>query len=159
MTTTKIEVLPGALELTPAERAWDTYDYLIKHPEGWNQSNYGAYKAGGLEGCFAHHLVARAGFTITAAHPNYPFTPWHIPASEAAEAIKQERLVGACAMNESCSVNGFYTVAVLAQHLLDYKVGAACPCCSEPSLFCPLNSMSILHSKLVKLFSPPPVAV
>lgn len=153
MTTTKIEVLPGALELTPAERAWDTYDYLIKHPEGWNQQWYGnRMPDGAIHGCFAHHVVARAGFRMEAAHPAYPTSVMYITIDQLTEPIDMSRTIGVVSRERDYQVYGYVSVPQLAQHLLGYNVGAECPSCDEPHLFCTDNTIDVLRARIANLF-------
>lgn len=158
MSTLTIEALPEGLELTPAERAWDTYDYLTKHPERWRQMWYGNRLADGyIYGCFAFHTVVRAGFTPVNPLDVHPNSYSYVSTAEFTEEIDRRRVFGAIANFRGYQVEGYVDVPGLAQHLLGYNVGGTCDTCWEPRLFCPGNTIEVLRSKITNLFGPAPV--
>lgn len=158
MNALTIEALPQGLELSPAERAWDTYDYLTKHPERWNQEWYGNRMIDGhLYGCFAFHTVVRAGFTPTNPHDAHPNSFAYVSLAEATEQIDWRKVLGAVANFSGYQVEGHVMIPALAQHLLGHNVGGECSTCNEPRLFCPGNDLLALRVQITRLFGPAPV--
>ena len=159
MNTLTIEALPEGLELTPSERAWDTFDYIKAHPQGWDQKWYGnRMMDGNVYGCFAHHVVARAGFTITNALALAPNAFQYVPAGEVTEQIEAAKLVGWFSRYPGYQVEDHILVPTLAQHLLGYRVGGGCDTCFEPRLFCPGNDLTRFYRRIEEVFGPKPVA-
>lgn len=153
MNTLTIEALPQGLELTPAERAWDTYDYLTRHPQLWAQNWYGNRMINGeVRGCFAHHVVARAGHTIASPHQAFPNSVMYIPMAEVVGEIDWTRIEGPTANYSGYGVGGYVLVPTLAQYLLGYNTGGRCESCYEPRLFCPGNTLERLSSTITELF-------
>lgn len=68
VSTTDLPTLPE-VTLTPGERAWDAYRSIKNNPGCWKQVTYGQLEGGRVVGCFAHHLVRRAGYEIVAPYP------------------------------------------------------------------------------------------
>jgi len=59
-----ITELPSPV-LTPAERAWDAIAYMRAHPDEVNMESWGMehpQDSTRTVGCFAHHVVKRAGY-------------------------------------------------------------------------------------------------
>ena len=67
MTVTDIEIKLPSPTMTPAELAWDAIAYMEAHPDEVDLEDWGGVHpkdASRTVGCFAHHLVKRAGYAF-----------------------------------------------------------------------------------------------
>jgi hypothetical protein len=68
MTITELSTELPSPVLTPAERAWDAIAYMRAHPDEVNMESWGMehpQDSTRTVGCFAHHVVKRAGYELT----------------------------------------------------------------------------------------------
>ena len=114
MTITDISVTLPDATLTPAERAWDAIDYMEKHPEEVNFESWGEVQEDGrVIGCFAHHLVARAGLEFIDIDDGRMFTrnaagaPEHVSVTAALLLGLKPDTLGNCPCG--CDAHGLFT--------------------------------------------------
>lgn len=115
MTITDISTvtLPDAT-LTPAERAWDAIGYMEAHPDEVNMECWGEVQEDGRTiGCFAHHVVKRAGLEFIDIDDGRMFTrgedgtPVHVSVTAALLLGLKPDTLGNCPCG--CDAHGLFT--------------------------------------------------
>jgi hypothetical protein len=136
MTITEVDItrLPDAT-LTPAERAWDAIAYMEAHPDEVEMDSWGTvhpHDETRTIGCFAHHVVKRAGYEF--------------------EALDNDRM-------HVKTPQGRMPVHLVANELLGLPTPVGClgPCCSD-DLFSPLGTVAGRAEMVAGRFGPRPVA-
>lgn len=143
--TADITALPDAT-LTPGERAWDAYRSIKNNPRCWNQNTFGEVQDGRVVGCFAHHLVRRAGYETVA-----PFA-----GARARDRVRTRDLAQADNWRLTWLANeytyiGNAPVEAVAAGLLGLAVHATA------EMFSGGNSLTRLHMLLEERYGPEPV--
>jgi hypothetical protein len=145
-TTVDITTLPDAT-ISPAERAWDAYRSIRNNPGCWSQTTFGTQRRDGrVVGCFAHHLVRRAGYDAVAPHPDS-----HYRDRVSTGALRQADNPRLVELAHKYHHIGRVPMEKVAAALLELSTYAAA------EMFCGGNNLAGLRVLLEERYGPEPV--